>query len=175
MQQLIICRGIPASGKTTWAKIWVTAAPNRVRVNRDDLRFQLYGKYHGEPIDENVVTSVQHAAISAVLKSGQSVAVDDTNLNTKFLKKLIAIGVRAGATVEEMQFPVDTNEALRRNQLRDRKVPDEVIRQMQDRFKNMPAFETLVPPTPRPYAGTPGKPKAVIVDIDGTLGRKERC
>lgn len=37
MKQLIITRGIPASGKSTWAKEWVAEDPDhRVRVNRDE-------------------------------------------------------------------------------------------------------------------------------------------
>lgn len=45
MNRLIICRGLPASGKTTWAKEWVMKDPgNRVRINLDDIRSML-GKY----------------------------------------------------------------------------------------------------------------------------------
>ena len=39
MQTLFFLRGIPASGKTTWAKDLVNRSNGRVkRVNRDDLR-----------------------------------------------------------------------------------------------------------------------------------------
>jgi predicted kinase len=42
MGKLILTRGVPASGKSTWAKAWVEEDPlNRVRVNRDNLRWTL--------------------------------------------------------------------------------------------------------------------------------------
>lgn len=45
MNKIIICRGIPASGKSTWAKQWVLEDPeHRIRINQDDIRNML-GKY----------------------------------------------------------------------------------------------------------------------------------
>lgn len=45
MSKLIITRGLPASGKSTWAKQWVLEDPeHRVRINQDDIRLML-GKY----------------------------------------------------------------------------------------------------------------------------------
>jgi predicted kinase len=42
MQQLIICVGLPASGKSTFSKSWVLEDPKtRVRVCRDDIRRML--------------------------------------------------------------------------------------------------------------------------------------
>lgn len=39
MNTLTITRGLPGSGKSTWAKAWTAADPTcRARVNRDDLR-----------------------------------------------------------------------------------------------------------------------------------------
>ena len=43
--KIIICRGIPASGKSTWAKQWVQQSPkNRIRINYDDMRM-MFGEY----------------------------------------------------------------------------------------------------------------------------------
>lgn len=48
MTELRITRGYPSSGKTTYARNWVAEDPeHRVRVNRDDLRWNLYGRYTG--------------------------------------------------------------------------------------------------------------------------------
>ena len=39
MSKLIITRGLPASGKSTWAKQWVLEdTENRVRINQDDIK-----------------------------------------------------------------------------------------------------------------------------------------
>lgn len=38
MKQILILRGIPASGKTTYALKWVNEDPNhRIRINQDDI------------------------------------------------------------------------------------------------------------------------------------------
>ena len=54
--ELVITRGLPASGKTTWARGWANQ-PERVRLSRDDLRQQLFNV-------EGVGTSQREAAIS---------------------------------------------------------------------------------------------------------------
>lgn len=170
MQELVLTRGIPASGKSTAARVWVNAGPNRIRVNRDDIRFMLYGVYFGDPIDENLVSKTQYAMIKAGFLAGQSVIVDDTNLNDKFAKKLINFGHRHGVPVRMWDFPVDLKEALRRNENRERKVPEDVIRKFHDKFQGRKELD-VTPPNIRPYKGTPGKRKAYIFDIDGTLAK----
>lgn len=168
MQEMVITRGIPASGKSTAARVWANAAPKRVRINRDDIRFQLYGVYFGGLIDEQVVSKVQHAMIDAALKAGNSVIIDDTNLVDKFVKKLFKIGHKHGVPIRIWDFPIDLKTALERNAARERKVPEDVIRQFHDRFSNRKELDVSAPVI-TPYAGTPDKPDAIIVDIDGTL------
>lgn len=174
MTKLILTRGAPASGKTTYAKQWVSMAPKRVRINRDDLRFSMYGLYFGDPIDENAVTKVQHAMVVAALKAGNSVIVDDTNLNERFAKKLIALGHRHGAEVEVIDFEVPLKELLRRNEARtlteNRHVPEDVVRKFHSTFSGRKTLD-VTPPVIRPYNGTPGKPMAYLFDIDGTLAK----
>ena len=46
MLKIIITRGIPGSGKTTWAKDVVKENSNYIRINRDDLRIMLIGKWY---------------------------------------------------------------------------------------------------------------------------------
>jgi predicted kinase len=37
-QKLIMCKGLPASGKSTWAKEYARNNSNFIRINNDDLR-----------------------------------------------------------------------------------------------------------------------------------------
>ena len=76
MAKLIITRGLPGSGKTTWAK----AQPGTVRVNRDELRRMMHGGHTGEGWAERQITVAQRAQIEALLRAGVSVICDDTNL-----------------------------------------------------------------------------------------------
>src|SRR4029453_2439326 len=61
MAKLIITRGLPGSGKTTWAK----AQPGTVRVNRDELRRMMHGGHTGEGWAERQITVAQRAQIDA--------------------------------------------------------------------------------------------------------------
>jgi predicted kinase len=77
--KLIITKGLPASGKTTWTREWVNEKPKeRVRVNRDDIRKQL-GPYW-VPQREDLVTAIENSMILKSLSFGFSVVVDATNL-----------------------------------------------------------------------------------------------
>ena len=75
VQEFILTRGIPASGKSTFAKKWFMEDPeNRVRVNRDDIREELYGKdYVKSGKAEERVTTFEHNRILAALSQGKSV------------------------------------------------------------------------------------------------------
>jgi len=66
---LTITRGLPGSGKTHYAKRWVSEyAEGRSRLNRDDLRETMHGGAHGYPRElENAVTVAHHGAVKALL------------------------------------------------------------------------------------------------------------
>ena len=92
MSELIILRGLPGSGKTTWAKDWEALDPHhRINVNRDDTRERLFGSanqdYYACPKDELhakelLVTEANTHAISAALKAGFSVVVSDESVHS---------------------------------------------------------------------------------------------
>lgn len=175
MQEMIICRGIPASGKSTFAKVWVTAAEKRVRVNRDDIRFQLYGVYHGGTINEELITRVEDAMIEAALKSGNSVIVDDTNIKHAYVKRIANLGHKYKVPVTVKEFYITVEEALKRNLNRDRQVPEDVIRDMHKRFHNSGKVDIapLVVEAEDKYTPRPGTPRAILVDIDGTIAHND--
>src|SRR6201995_3680924 len=77
MTRLLITRGLPASGKTTFAR---KLQPRVVRVNRDDLRIMLHGRRLLTESAEDQVTHVQRLTVEALLARRADVIVDDTNL-----------------------------------------------------------------------------------------------
>ena len=180
MSTLLICRGLPASGKTTWARKWVAEDPaNRVRVNRDSLRWALFQSYH-DGVDESVVTVAQHAAIKAALDSGKDVVSDDTNLS-KFVKDLVKIASENGHYVEwhDQFLDVDVRTCIDRdrNTLREiegKSVGSDVIMSFYNRYlKNgrpkRPQVNEVDLSGFAPYTGTPGAPEVFLVDLDGTI------
>jgi len=174
-QVLFIVRGIPASGKSTFAARWVSEDPlNRARVNRDDLRFATFGKYDLPHELEGVITKLELALIQALLAAGKSVVIDNMNLRAKYLKPYLELAQRAGVRVLHKDFPVEYEEAVRRNAARDRQVPEQAMKRIFDSFikkgsfPKFPVLEDLRSPF-EPYVADLTKPTAYIFDIDGTL------
>lgn len=184
MSVMLILRGIPCSGKSTFAKAWVAEDPdNRVRVNRDNLRWTLGIKEGvGTHAQETEVTYLQNVMIERAFKQGKDVVVDNTNLRAKNVKDLLKLAQKWGAGVEHRDFPVDWAEAVRRDAARmsadERFVGVDVIDNFYTKFlgKNgeFPPFPEAEPAVAfEPYVEKAGLPRAILVDIDGTLAHMD--
>ena len=107
MSKLIITRGLPASGKSTWAKQWVLEDPeHRVRINQDDIRLML-GKYW-VPKREPLVQHIQEEALIEALLKGYDIVIDNTNLNKKVLDNYRALVIAHGNHAIEFKDFFDT-------------------------------------------------------------------
>ena len=132
-QKLILTQGIPASGKSTWAKQYVLESPlTRVRVNRDDIRNML-GKYWVSQ-REDLVSSIEDNMVGEALDKGYTVVLDATNLNPKFLKKWEISCECMQIKVEYKQFYISLEEAIRRDALRDAPVGEKVITNFYNKY-----------------------------------------
>lgn len=138
MNKFIICRGLPASGKSTWAKQWVLEDPeHRVRINQDDIRLML-GKYW-VPSREKLVQEIQFDAIVEALCRKFDVVIDNTNLNKKVLEKFD----RLIKTFEDYEieykdfFDTPLSICIERDKNRDLQVTEKVIRSFYNNYKDM--------------------------------------
>ncbi len=180
LQTIILTRGLPAAGKTTFAKSWVLEdRVARARVNRDDLRAMLFATPTYEWHQEQHVTAVQRAAVRELLAAGCDVVCDDTNLRPKYIREWQRFAAAHGADVEVRDFPVDVDVAIARDDLRERPVGEEVIRRMARKYLRRGEFLPLAAgdvepeePAVRRYEPDLSLPAAVIVDVDGTLALK---
>ena len=159
MSRLLITRGLPASGKTTFAR---KLQPQVVRVNRDDLRLMLHGRRLFTQWAEGQVTHAQRAAVEALLRAHADVIVDDTNLRLKTVREWAELAARFRAQFEVHDFTdVPVEECVRRDAERvglDH-VGEAGIRKMYDRYL---AGKRL--PLPIPWV-EPGGP-AVVYEPD---------
>lgn len=138
MSKLIICRGIPASGKTFWAKQWVLEDPeHRVRINQDDIRLML-GKYW-VPNREPLVQHIQKEALIEALLKGYDVVIDNTNLNKKVLDNYQALVIAHGDHTIEYKDFFDTplSVCIERDKTRDPQVSEKIIRNFYNNYKDI--------------------------------------
>lgn len=101
MPKLVILRGLPGCGKSTYAAQWVAQdRVHRIRVSRDDLRDMLHNGAHLGSVTEQWVVAARDAIIRDALIGGQSVIVDETALPETKVDALRDIAYLCGADVE---------------------------------------------------------------------------
>ena len=118
--QMLILSGLPASGKTTIAKAWVTEDPDsRIRVNWDDMRLARYGEYWKfNRKEENDMKAASYEVARKALQAGLSVVIDNTNLTPKVRAMWAQIGANAGAEVIYEEVDTSVLECVRRDRAR---------------------------------------------------------
>jgi predicted kinase len=181
MPTLTITRGLPASGKSTHAHVWVDDdRAHRARVNRDDLRSMIDRGVFVLKVTEPRIVAARDAAILGLLGKGLDVINDDTNLPQRTVRDLAKLAARARAGFDVVDFtdvPLDT--CIVRDAFRHDKAPvgEQVIRDMYSRFLRGRALPLPLPAEAEItdgelYVPVPGTPPGVLVDIDGTTALK---
>jgi predicted kinase len=161
MATVTICKGLPASGKSTWAKEQVSKRAGEVkRVNKDDLRAML-DLGHWTKGNEKFVERLRDHIIMEAITDGKHVIVDDTNLHPRHEERIREL-VRdvPNTRVEIKFFDIDVDEAIARDLTRPVSVGEKVIRKMWNAF---------LAPRSEPLVADPTLPAGVMVDLDGTL------
>lgn len=163
---VIICRGLPASGKSSWAKEFVSKNPNEwKRVNMDELRAMLDNS-HKSNGNEKFVRAMRDVLILEALKDGKSVVSDNTQLSPKTVNHLRQLVQKFNkenndnVQVEEKFFEATPEECIKRDLKRPNSVGHKVIMEMYNQF--------LAPKT-EPLIQDSSLPKMILCDIDGTV------
>jgi len=180
VSKVIVLCGLPASGKSTWAKEQVKLGNGKVkRVNKDDLRAMIDCSEFSDS-NEKFITKLRDTIIERAIEHDHDIIIDDTNIAQKHEVRIRQI-IGKRADVEVKFFDVSVEECIARDAKRDNPVGEKVIRSMHQqlvkRFGNgkhdIQAF--------RPYERqrdlslnpafnpTDGLLRAIICDLDGTL------
>lgn len=167
-------KGLPASGKSTWAKDKVEKSGGKIkRVNKDDIRAMVdAGKWSKER--EKEVLSVRDTLIERWLMNGYDVIVDDTNLSPKHENRLryIAEHHEANFIIEDSFLHVPLRTCIERDLSRGSdSVGKDVITHMYYQYIFNPGYMADSYHIPTMLSDTPFLP-CIICDIDGTIAFK---
>lgn len=164
--KIIMLKGLPGSGKSTWAKEFVAKNPHWVRINKDDLRAMMSSYRPGK--DEGIILKWRDHLIMASLREGKNVIVDDTNFHPKHeqqIKNLIhgeqgLVDPLFIVDFEVKFFDVPLAQCIKNDLNRPRSVGERVIKKMWREFlyQKYPA-----------QVFDPSLQWAIICDMDGTL------
>lgn len=166
-QKVYFLKGLPASGKSSWAREKIEEdRMNGIvtkRVNKDDLRAMLDNSNHSKE-REWFVNKTQSNIIADALDDGYNVIVDNTNFNPKHREELEMIlhhmkheHPDRKFEVEEKFFDISLSECISRDKKREKPVGEKVIRDMYCRYL-LGEKRIMIP-----------KMDCIVVDVDGTL------
>lgn len=127
-----ILRGIPGSGKSTWAKEQVRLGKGKVkRINRDDLRAMIDDSVFSRK-SEGHINTIRNIVLSYYIEAGCDVIVDDTNVKTSYVKELVEFvkRLRPNSEVRVKLFNTPLETCLERNAKRTgrARVPEDIVR-----------------------------------------------
>lgn len=161
MLEIVVTRGLPASGKSTWTREKMEQYPGKYkRVNRDLLREMIdnraWSKAREKHIRQAELTLAQY-----FLSQGFSVIVDDTNLSPSSQEMWLELSRKLHVSHLIQDFThVDVETCIERDRKRSNYVGERVIRRM---------YRDFLQPKPVTPEYDPNLPSAIICDLDGTL------
>lgn len=164
MKTIYLLKGLPASGKSTWARNKQEEDSNIVRVNKDDLRSMLHNSKWSKH-NEKQILRIRNQVVEDSLSNGRHVIVDDTNLHPKHEIHMKQIAKKHNAKVDVVDFNISVEECIKRDLKRANSVGEKVITRMHKQFI---AEKTENKPL-NPLIFDEVLPDCVIFDLDGTL------
>lgn len=129
----MMLKGLPASGKSTWAIDQVMQSKGKIkRINKDDLRSMLdAGEWSKE--NEAFIVWARDTLVEIALSEGYSVIVDDTNFNPEHEQTLRQLAnYQANFEVKHFDTPLEV--CIERDALRHKPVGRAVIEDMYNKY-----------------------------------------
>jgi predicted kinase len=168
MNKIILTCGVSSSGKSSYAKDLVKLG-GWVEINRDTVRFSLFtdgvqdwSLYKFTKQKELEVSGICDKMFQEVVSLGLSCIVSNTNLNQKDIDHWQAKAESVGYEFEVKYFPITFEDALKRDSKRGAlAVGREVLIQQWQKWLVISGYKRYTPDV--------SKPKAIWIDLDGTI------
>lgn len=135
MKKFIILRGIPASGKSTWARKYIEKHPDSsIILSMDSIRNMLgiYWIQSREPLVKDLFNTCLNKIMTSFYD--YDIIIDNTNLNEYVVKELIEDARLYKYEVKEVIFKVPLKICQIRDSNRDKHVGTEVIERFYMRY-----------------------------------------
>lgn len=168
MINIILLKGLPASGKSTYAKDFIKSqTPNSwKRINKDSLRDMLDSSVYSKG-NEKMVLQIRDDIFRIALLEGKHIIIDDTNFEPKHEKRLREIVEETLPREKQYKFEVkyfdvSLEECICRDKTRANSVGEKVITTMYNKYikqRQEIEYKEL----------NHNLPRAIICDLDGTL------
>lgn len=149
MNTVYILQGLQASGKSTWAKEWVSQDPaGRVIISKDDIRYGLGHKF--EEKLEPLVKTIFDYSVKAAMLNEVDIAIDNTNLYPHHVNHIVnlikennSIPTQPRYNWHFVRFYSEPTTCLTRDSRRSDRVGEDVIRKFY--FDNEQLIKTFDP------------------------------
>lgn len=141
MRNLIILRGIPASGKSTWVKNneleQFTVSSDALRLLYAGVEYDLEGYQRISQKADKKVWNELYSIVENRMKDGQLTVVDATHISEKSISEYKKLSKKYNYRITIINFNISLEEALKRNSEREeyKQVPEKVIEDMYKRSK----------------------------------------
>ena len=181
IKKLILTRGIPGSGKSTWAKAWVAEDPeHRIRFNWDDMR-NMMGPYwvpSREPINKHLLQSTLNVA--AYNQQPYDIVIDNMNLNPKdwkfytdwittYNQSAHSHNANVMYQLEFKDFFIPVEECIRRDAMRNNPIGEKTIKDIWRRYKYFIQTHEVEKLVENLIKEDESKPYCVVIDMDSTM------
>lgn len=160
MKKVILTKGLPGSGKSTWAKELLKSNPNAYkRINNDDLRKMFDNMQYSQDMEKFIKKAVDVLVLLA-LEEGKHVILDNTHLSENSINRIKElVKGKAEVIIEDKFLDVPLEICIKNDLKRLESVGKDVIVKMYE--QHIKKVEPIIQNKELPHA--------IIVDIDDTL------
>lgn len=176
IRKLILTRGIPGSGKSTWAKKWVEKDPeHRIRFNWDDIRNMMGPYWVVTRENTGIMKVMRESFLTKMMDKCWDIVIDNMNLNPKeyeYYNNVINNYNKIHDIQYELEFKdffISVDECINRDALRTNPIGEKTIREIYSKYRHFIQTTNVEKYVNNLVKPDPNKPYCVVIDMDSTM------